>query len=248
MDVYRRAGVACSPGTTSYPDCPRSAGSTAVSSRCSSSSARPSSSAGSAASVEGLGRHGGGATRLLNRKVPYLYQQQNRRKKGQHVSDEQLTSPRPDTRRKRHVHQQRKAHHLRNANRPNEHLPSEHQTDDPDAQCSTCIRQTPRRRTHVPRHAQPKEIEERDGERDSHPRPQHRGRVNHLAPPPRQVKEGRQVGVVCEHGKREQNRECTEESFVPDRDKRRDRVARHNFLCGCTAQIQMAVLVHIIAR
>lgn len=90
----------------------------------------------------------------------------------------------------------------------------------------------------MPSHAEAEEVEERDRYRDGDAGPQYRGGVDHLVPAAREVKERRDVGVVCEQRHGEDDADGTEEALPADCNERRNRIMRHNLLCLVHATTQ----------
>ena len=135
------------------------------------------------------------------------------------------------------VHEQAESGHLQQRDRPQQLLPPQPQTDNPNTQRPTCIRQTPDRGTQIPRHAQPEPIEQTDRNRDGHSRPKHRRVVYHLVPTARQVEEwvvgwGRTVRKRGEGDEREtdEDGERAEETFEANGDVGRNGVPGHDLL------------------
>lgn len=91
------------------------------------------------------------------------------------------------------LHKQTKPNDLQKRQRHQKRLPPKPQTDDPNDKRPARIRQTPRGGTNMPRHTQPKEVEQRDTNRDRQPAVHHRGRGDHLHPPALEIEERREL-------------------------------------------------------
>lgn len=97
-------------------------------------------------------------------------------------------------RRIKYSHKQRKTQHLKQTDREHDALPAKSEADDPNGQRPARICERARRRAYMARHAQPKEVEQRNADANREARVEHRWGRDHLCPSAWEIKEGREVG------------------------------------------------------
>ena len=148
-----------------------------------------------------------------------------------------------DMEKREDVHQQHETSDLQHGIRPDENLPAESKTHDPDRDSPARVGDAARSGRDVPGDAKTEEVEEADGERDGDGGAEDAWVGDRLVPSAREVEERRARGDGWEEERErceKEDRERAEEALPSDRDERCDRVRRHDFLlddelCRCAA-------------